>query len=134
MKALTIKQPYAQLIVDGIKDIENRTWPTIRRGKVLIHVSQFKIKSETNFYNIVTPEQWNNLPGYMTDDIADDNFVRSAIIGEIEIVDCIKDSKSIWALPDHWHWIIANPVRYEQPILNVKGALSFWDYPKQLKS
>lgn len=27
MKAITIKQPWASLIVHGIKDIENRTWP-----------------------------------------------------------------------------------------------------------
>lgn len=26
MKAITIKQPWASLIVHGIKDIENRTW------------------------------------------------------------------------------------------------------------
>ena len=32
MKALTIKQPWASLIVHGIKDIENRTWRTDYRG------------------------------------------------------------------------------------------------------
>nr|WP_254884213.1 MULTISPECIES: ASCH domain-containing protein [unclassified Bacteroides] len=26
MKAITIKQPWASLIVHGIKDIENRSW------------------------------------------------------------------------------------------------------------
>ena len=37
MKAITIKQPWASLIVEGIKDIENRTWKTSFRGRVLIH-------------------------------------------------------------------------------------------------
>jgi ASCH domain len=39
MKALPIRQPYAWLIVNGHKDIENRAWPTKFRGRVLIHAS-----------------------------------------------------------------------------------------------
>lgn len=39
MKAITIKQPWASLIVHGIKDIENRTWLTHFRGRVLIHAA-----------------------------------------------------------------------------------------------
>lgn len=39
MKAITIKQPWASLIVVGIKDVENRTWKTNFRGRVLIHAS-----------------------------------------------------------------------------------------------
>ena len=42
MKAITIKQPFASLIVEGIKDIENRTWKTNLRGRVLIHASASK--------------------------------------------------------------------------------------------
>ena len=34
---LSIRQPWAWLIVNGYKDIENRTWSTRFRGKVLIH-------------------------------------------------------------------------------------------------
>lgn len=42
MKAITIKQPWASLIVHGIKDIENRTWPCPKKylgQRVLIHAS-----------------------------------------------------------------------------------------------
>lgn len=35
--ALTIRQPYAWLIVAGIKPVENRTWSTTYRGPLLIH-------------------------------------------------------------------------------------------------
>lgn len=31
MKALTVKQPWASLIITGIKDVENRTWPVPRQ-------------------------------------------------------------------------------------------------------
>jgi hypothetical protein len=40
MKALSIRQPWAWLIVNGYKDIENRTWNTKFRGLVLIHASK----------------------------------------------------------------------------------------------
>jgi hypothetical protein len=40
MKIISIKQPWASLIVHGLKDVENRTWPTRYRGPLLIHASQ----------------------------------------------------------------------------------------------
>lgn len=39
MKALSIRQPYAYLILAGIKRIENRGWTTKYRGPLLIHAS-----------------------------------------------------------------------------------------------
>ena len=39
MKTLSIRQPYASLICRGIKTIENRSWDTFYRGKLLIHAS-----------------------------------------------------------------------------------------------
>jgi ASCH domain len=40
MKAPSIRQRWAWLIVNGHKDIENRAWPTKFRGRVLIHASK----------------------------------------------------------------------------------------------
>lgn len=37
MKALTICQPYAELIACGEKRVENRTWSTSYRGPLAIH-------------------------------------------------------------------------------------------------
>jgi len=36
-KVLTVRQPYASLLVSGIKDVENRSRRTNYRGTVLIH-------------------------------------------------------------------------------------------------
>ena len=47
MKAITIKQPWASLIVSGLKDIENRTWSCPKKylGKrVLIHAAKTSVK------------------------------------------------------------------------------------------
>lgn len=38
--ALSVKQPWAALLAAGVKTVEVRTWPTPRRGPVLIHASR----------------------------------------------------------------------------------------------
>jgi len=38
--ALSLKQPWAALLVHGLKTIEVRNWPTARRGKILIHAAR----------------------------------------------------------------------------------------------
>lgn len=129
MKAITIKQPWASLIVHGIKDIENRTWPCPKKyigQRVLIHASANK------------KEGWclNGIQGsalrrsesclYSTDY---DNLPFASIIGSVEIVDCVQNHPSIWAEKGVYNWVLANPILYAKPIKNVKGKLSFWDYP-----
>lgn len=39
VKVLSVKNPYAYLIIQGGKDVENRTWTTDYRGRLYIHVS-----------------------------------------------------------------------------------------------
>ena len=55
MKAITIKQPWASLIVHGIKNIENRTWSCPKKylgQRVLIH-SSGKPLNYDNFYDSI---------------------------------------------------------------------------------
>jgi hypothetical protein len=40
VKALSIRQPWAWLILNGFKDVENRDWRTSYRGEFLIHTGQ----------------------------------------------------------------------------------------------
>lgn len=40
MRALTICQPYATLILEGTKRVENRTWETKYRGRMYIHAGR----------------------------------------------------------------------------------------------
>lgn len=40
MKAITIKQPFATLIAEGLKEYEFRTWKTKYRGDILIHAGK----------------------------------------------------------------------------------------------
>lgn len=40
LKALTISQPFAELIASGEKWVENRSWPTSYRGPLAIHAGK----------------------------------------------------------------------------------------------
>ena len=134
MKALTVKQPWGSLIALGLKDIENRTWKTNFRGMIYIHVGKSRTKSD-ELEVLLTDQNYIDIHKFkksigVEDRVAEymDTFPLGAIIGEVEIVDCINDSKSTWAMDNHWHWVLKNPVLYEKPILNVKGKLSFWEF------
>lgn len=44
MKALSIQQPWTEMICRGIKDVENRTWkPAGLPGRILIHAASKKV-------------------------------------------------------------------------------------------
>ena len=126
MKAISIKQPWASLIVHGVKNIENRSWRCPEKyigERILIHASarpvvggitalsldQLKIAIENRFTEI----PFNELP-------------LSAIIGSVEITDCVINHPSIWAERGVYNWVLANPILFPTPIL-AKGKLSFWE-------
>jgi len=158
MKALSIKQPWASLIAHGVKDIENRTWKTNFRGRIYIHASAKWVPKpkETNTYgSIYTDQQWWQITEVYPDSLVslldntntgeNDNLALSAIIGEVDIIDCVINHEGIWAektssraFADQKHyfdkpiynWVLANAVLYDEPILNVKGKLSLWEFEK----
>jgi hypothetical protein len=53
MHALSLKQPWATLLVHGLKTVEVRHWPTARRGPVLIHAARVSDPR---------PEAWARVP------------------------------------------------------------------------
>lgn len=130
MKAITILQPWASLIVRGVKDIENKTWPCPKKyigQRVLIHTSATSAGMR-NPNSVFTKEQWDSFSlGYQREIICGDGFPTSAIIGSIEIVGCVVNHPSIWAEKGVYNWVLANPILFEKPI-PAKGRLSFWEY------
>lgn len=134
MKALTICQPYAELIALGQKRVENRTWPTKYRGQMYIHAGKSR--------------QWldieldDSLHEY---DVGTGLYLEcmefGAIIAAATLVDCLHvdsilrgdhDKKYPW-LSGHYHvngpwcWVLDNVSRTPEPI-KVNGAQGLWDY------
>jgi hypothetical protein len=77
-------QPWAWLIINGYKDIENRSWPTKYRGPVLIHAGKrFDGPNDANEWG------WPKIE-------RPEDFYMGGIVGEAEIVDCVSESRSEW--------------------------------------
>lgn len=125
MKTITIKQPYANLICSGLKDIENRTWKTNYRGRVLIHAAAAPVKEGLAALNNKQLFELMNRPNWENEY---DNLPNGAIIGSVEIVDCVQNHPSKWAQEGVWNWVLANAELFPEPIEGVKGKLSFWEY------
>lgn len=129
MKILSVKQPWAYLLVSGIKDIENRPRRTHFRGRILIHTSakpdniKFEIEGQSTAKEIQIFSALNHV---------DENDLFSAIIGSVEIVDCVENHPSIWAVEGQYHYVIANPILFDTPINGVKGQLGLWNYDIQI--
>ena len=73
VKVLTLKQPWATLVAEGIKKYEFRTWKTNYRGKVLIHAGAGVDKKELSRFKDLNLE-----------------YPSKKIIAEVEIEDCLK--------------------------------------------
>jgi hypothetical protein len=124
MKALSIRQPWAWLIVNGHKDVENRTWPTRFRGRVLIHANKNMTQAEfadaAQFIAMISPI--DPLP---LADMA--NADRGGIVGVATITDCVPASRraSPWHIEGAFGFQIidARPL----PFIECKGALGFFD-------
>ena len=124
MKVLTIKEPWASLIINGYKKYEFRSWKTNYRGKILIHTS---LNIEKNMLDRFKDYDIKYQPGY--------------IIGEANLIDCILvDSKFneylnelnpvVYAKSNHtrkYAWRLENIKKYDNPI-PCKGKLGLWNY------
>lgn len=118
MKAISVQQPFASLIVVGAKDIENRSRATNHRGRLLIHASQ-RIDSEAmrNLADLVAEDG-------ETLDPAD--FPAGVIIGSVDLVDCVISHPSDW-FDGPYGYVLANAQVFPDPI-PVKGKLGIWEY------
>ena len=117
VKALSLKQPFAELVVSGKKTIELRKWNTKFRGEFLIHASQSPDKNAMQRFG------YTQLP-------------TGGIIGKATL----KEVKHYVNTATFWNdqekhlaslewgtygFVLENPQRL--PFILCKGALGFWE-------
>jgi hypothetical protein len=85
MNAISIRQPWAWLIVNGLKDIENRTWATRYRGPLFIHAGK-SIPYESECEEIEERFQVK-LPA---------SYDLGGFVGKAHLDDCVTSHKSKW--------------------------------------
>jgi hypothetical protein len=87
---LSIRQPWAWLIANGFKDVENRTWPTRFRGEFFIHAGKsFDADGYRSLQEWCEPSVRLQIPNK-------NEFELGGIVGRARIVDCVDDSESDW--------------------------------------
>ena len=87
MRALSIQQPWAWLIVNGHKPVENRNWTTDVRGEFLVHAGQKFDETGYSFVREVYPDIEMPKP---------EDFQRGGIVGVATITDCVTRMNSSW--------------------------------------
>lgn len=123
MKALSIRQPWAHLIVHAGKDIENRDWFTNQRGRILIHAAKGMTRDE---YADVREFCDRSANAFVPDF---DALQRGGVIGSVEIVDCVAHSESRWFF-GRYGFVLRDP--RPLPFVPFKGSLGFFEVPDQL--
>jgi hypothetical protein len=133
IKALSLLQPWATLVVLGIKKIETRSWTTAYRGPLLIHAGQRKSGREA----AGRPTIRQHIPSF-------DALPFGAIVGQVTLIDVIRLGSA--ALPDdelaaltleegsfgndragRWGFLFEDAQLLDVP-LPAAGKLGIWEY------
>lgn len=123
MIALSIRQPWAWLILHAGKDIENRSWPTRFRGRVLIHAGKGMTRDEYE-----DAEGFTAMAGYLDGFPAFEHLPRGGVVGSVEIIDCVTASQSPWFCGE-FGFVLRSPVAL--PFAPWRGQLGFFDVPRE---
>ena len=113
---LSVRQPWAWLLMEGIKDVENRSWSTDYRGTVHLHAS----KTETGYeykkaQNLIKVKQLEvTLPPL-------EQLEVGGVIGTIDIIDCVPRHPSPWYIEGNYAFVMANPRKGK--FIPLKGQL-----------
>jgi hypothetical protein len=110
IRILTIRQPWASLIMLGLKDIENRSWATSHRGPLAIHAAA-KCTADWSplIDDLLTRDDVNALP-------------RGVILGVVTLTECVTAHSSRW-FEGPVGWCVERPRVFRSPILH-RGQLA----------
>ena len=144
VKVLSVRQPWAWLIVAGLKDIENRTWKTDYRGRLLIHAGKEFDWSALRWLSVISQTyppmigvMWQILVhfGLDADDVEYGNPPTlhqeelGALVGSVTLLDIVhwSDSDSVWAEPGNWNWQLIAPAAITP--VPMPGRLGLYEIP-----
>lgn len=128
IRALSIQQPWAWLIVQGHKCVENRTWATKFRGSFLVHAGKTVDRDGVAWVQEHFPEI--QLPTFAVRSQGTDNL--GGIIGIASLVACVepKDSSLLTSRDAPWynkgcHAFVLEDAK-SLPFIRCRGMLGFF--------
>jgi len=136
MKAITLQQPWAGLLVLGLKQFETRSWNTKYRGIIAVHSSAKITKPGLELIEMLKE---NFISRFSEDSEAYRVITQTGVIlGEVKITDTFSTNGDFlpsdeWEQafgdysPNRWFWECENPIVYDEPV-PAKGQLSIWNW------
>jgi len=100
IRALSVRQPYAEQMMQGKKEIEYRSVKTNIRGRIYIYASlgkgnSYDIEDGAKALNM-SVEEFHKMP-------------RGVLVGTVELVDCVGE-------PGDYEWCLGEPIRIAKPL------------------
>lgn len=121
MKVIAVRQPWAWLIIHANKDIENRTWATRYRGKLLIQASaSMPTQRDLEEARLFAERRGVALP---------EEFELGGVVGMVQLTDCVDWSESKW-FQGPIGWVLTRPKKLK--FIPLKGRLGLFDAPQQI--
>lgn len=127
MKALSVKQPWAELIVRGAKPLEIRGRPVHYRGPLAIHASQRWDGSSD------AKAAWFGARS-LGEPVEPSSLPLGRVVGVVDLDGCHRympedqpRALTPWK-PDRWAWLMTRPRRADSPF-PVRGQLGLWEIP-----
>jgi hypothetical protein len=125
IRCLTVQQPYAHLLMSGVKRVENRTWGTHYRGPLVIHAG-----SGTQYLKAYEASGGR---------VSRVGTLLGHALGIIWLETCLKVDQTFlgagrrrWTLPDGYQWLRRHP-HAEGPVLWVMGRRVPFTNPVKMK-
>lgn len=120
MKTLSVRQPEAWLIVQGIKDVENRTWNTKYRGPLLIHASaRAMTQADIEYLCDQCDIEGRPYPAY-------EEIQSGGIVGRATLAEINESSDSPWWDGESLAWKLTDAAPLE--FIPCKGKLGLWEF------
>jgi hypothetical protein len=139
MKALTLWQPWATLVIIGAKTLETRSWATSYRGPLAIHAALAfpRERRELTRASVYMMTCLRETTGLKFDDEVLDALPLGCVLGTVDLTDCISTNKAFYLTdqerafgdysPDRFAWTLENPERFPVPI-PARGYQGFWEW------
>ncbi|MCW5720747.1 MAG: ASCH domain-containing protein [Devosia sp.] len=127
IKAISIRQPWASLILFDGKRIENRSRRNSYRGPIAIHASK---NLERDILQMIKQGE-HPVTGAQFECARPGCYEQTGgVIGVADVLDCVEQSDSDWFV-GRYGFVLANarPV----PFIPCPGALGFFDWRKQIE-
>lgn len=130
MKVLSLKEPFATLIMDKDKMIETRSFKTNYRGELYIHASlgNVDIKERTDLLQLVGKRNMHN--GYI---ICKCNLVDCFYMSSSFVEDMKKNNYKEYICGEYaegrYAWILSD-IQALDEFIPAKGKLGIWNYTK----